>query len=66
MEVLKGRHSISEGPKRNDIFVAAPCGFGKSLCFVISVYALGGITVCYKSYLVCATLYLCPFLFLIK
>jgi hypothetical protein len=45
MEVLKGRHSSFKGTKRNDIFVSAPCGFGKSLCFILSAYALGGITV---------------------
>ena len=45
LELLKGRHPASKGKKRHDIFFSAPCGFGKSLCFVVAAYALGGITV---------------------
>lgn len=45
LELLKGRHPASKGKKRYNIFFSAPCGFGKSLCFVVAAYALGGITV---------------------
>jgi hypothetical protein len=45
MELLKGRNPASNEKRRNDVFFSAPCGCGKSLCFVVSAYALGGVTV---------------------
>lgn len=51
MELLKGRHYLSQGKMRFDVFFAAPCGFGKSLCFVAVAYALKGITVCCSIFL---------------
>lgn len=45
MELLKGRHHSSPGMMRHDVFFSAPCGYGKSLCFVVAAYALGGLTV---------------------
>lgn len=48
MELLKGRHAHSATlESRCDVFFSAPCGFGKSLCFVAMATILGGITVCF-------------------
>lgn len=55
LEVLKGRHPASEGKMRNDVFFSAPCGFGKSLCFVVAAYALGGITVSLRLEATCVS-----------
>ena len=48
-EILNGRYLCGASPSssevRDDIFFVAPCGFGKSLCFVVAAHALGGITV---------------------
>lgn len=48
-EILNGRHECGAYPVsieiRDDIFFVAPCGFGKSLCFVVAANALRGITV---------------------
>lgn len=49
-ELLKGRHAefeIEQATKpRYDVFYSAPCGFGKSLCFVAAATILKRITVC--------------------
>lgn len=49
MELLKGRHDQSAAKPRYDVFYAAPCGFGKSLCFVAMATLFRGITVCCLS-----------------
>ena len=48
-ELLKGRHAEFDpaSERRYDVFYSAPCGFGKSLCFVAAATMLKGITVCY-------------------
>ena len=46
MELLKGRHGQSAAKQRYDVFYSAPCGFGKSLCFVALATLFRGITVC--------------------
>jgi hypothetical protein len=55
MELLKGRHPRIEGKMRSDVFFSAPCGFGKSLCFVVSAYTLGRITVSFVPSECCMT-----------
>ena len=45
MELLKGRSIQLAATLRYDVFYSAPCGFGKSLCFVAMATLLQGITV---------------------
>lgn len=48
-EIVKGRlpkvTRMARTEVRDDVFFIAPCGYGKSLCFVIASQALGKVTV---------------------